>query len=66
MLLSQAQWRRLLTFHETDLAGGALSFDFPDPFEDGQTLRLRFTEPPTRTTLGGDTYRARLSFEVLS
>ena len=32
MLLSQDQWRRLLAFHETDLAGGALSFDFPDPF----------------------------------
>lgn len=70
MLMTYHQWRRLLAFHTTDLAGGVLSFEFPDPFatkeeaEAGKTITVVFDRPPIMSAGGGDTYRVTLRFLV--
>jgi len=61
--LSRAQKAYLDTFYYTDLAGGAIPFDYTDPLTGG-SLSVRFLEPPDLQLLGFELV-ASLSLEVL-
>ena len=62
--ISSAQWDTLKTFHQTTLQSGILEFKFPNPDNIGTMLDAIFTEPPSRSNIGGQRYRARLSLEI--
>ena len=65
MFLTSAQIGELETFHEGSIGGGALAFDFPDPFDSTVTLSVAFLDPPSWSNVGGDLYSVRLNLEVL-
>ena len=64
-VLTSAQIGELETFHEDSIGGGALAFDFPDPFDSTVTLSVAFVDPPSWSNVGGDLYSVRLNLEVL-
>lgn len=47
MLMDSDQWNDLLSFYETDLADGALAFDFPNV--DGEVIEVEDPNDPTMT-----------------
>ena len=64
VLLSGAEWARLLRFYRTDLAGGALDFRFPDP-DGGAAIDVTFASPPGLSSVGADLYAVTLSLDRL-
>jgi hypothetical protein len=63
--LSAAQRASLLTFWQTTLAGGALSYSWTHPIS-GTAITCRIVEPPGLTPVaGGVSWLAALSIEVL-
>lgn len=64
MYLTDAQRATLRDFYRNTTQGGALRFDWKDPF-DGTTNEFRFTSPPDIRPLASDLFVTRLTFEVL-
>ena len=65
VLLDNTQVDTLDSFYLTDVAGGALSFDLPDPRASSGTISVRFIGPPQYSNVGGPLYRATMKFEKL-
>lgn len=64
MIVSDSQIADLEDFWATDLDGGALVFDFPDPDGSG-TVKARFVSEPVYSALGASIYKVALSLEEM-
>ena len=65
MYLTRAQKDTLITFYDTTLVGGSVSFDTLEDFllESGATLR--FVSPPRFNSLGPNNWIVSMELEVL-
>ena len=63
MLMTIAQWRALLLWHQDDLFDGVLAFDFPDPDDDTSTILVALTAPPSLAPHRGTDVAVSLQFE---
>lgn len=54
MTMTTDEWLELEEWRISDIAGGALSFDFPDPDDASITIRVFMTRGPSIVTIGGE------------
>ena len=64
MPLTGTQLDTFRAFFSSDIADGAMAFDFPNPRDTGSTISVVFREPPSWVNDGGDVYRLRLNLEI--
>ena len=65
MLVTTAQWRALQDFISTDVADGALAFDFP-AIDGGAPVQAIFTRAPRLSSIGGSLHRAEFRLRILA
>ena len=65
VLLTTAQWRTLQDFINTDIAFGALAFDFP-AIDGGSAVQAIFTGAPRLSSIGGALHRAEFNLRLLA
>ena len=65
ILVTTAQWRTLQDFISTDIANGALAFDFP-AIDGSSAVRAIFTGAPTLSSVGGSFHRAEFNLRILA
>lgn len=63
LILTATQLATLDSFYENSTAGGSLPFQWKNPITRA-TCMMMFTEPPSYTHLGGETWHASLSMEI--
>ena len=70
MLMTSAEIGRLETFYDSETTFGNMSFEFPNPYYDFDTMKqpefltVAFAAAPRWTSVGYDLYRVRLNFEI--
>lgn len=52
IIMTQAQYLTFETWFKTIIMYGALSFEFPDPLNNSNTLEVRFSKPPSLSPAG--------------
>lgn len=63
-VMTKTELGYLRTFYTTTLLGGALRFAWKDPITEA-AVEMRFTEPISWTSFGGDNFQVALSLEIL-
>jgi hypothetical protein len=62
--VTPAQYTTLYNFYDVTVNGGTEAFDFTHPIT-GDTISVRFLNPPGFSPVGFETYEARINLEVL-
>ena len=60
MLVTTAQWRALMNWYTNKIGEGALSFNFPKPDTDTETIPVTLRTAPRLRTIGGDLHAVTL------
>ena len=65
MIMDTIQWSALLNWYINTIGSGAISFNFPNPDNISETIRVIFISPPKLSTIGGDTHIITLDLEYI-